>query len=152
MSGNCYIVARNCVSAAKNKLPFLWNGIRMKPFPITAPLELLAIGILGRLLITEWESRVVLVMTDQIFKLVDIVPFSSKSEGKTAKAVVDIYISAYHPRRQLSSEYRLQFTSMFFQHVRRILDVENPFKITYHPQCYERVEQFNRTIIEAAFH
>ena len=147
MAVDCYAVSKNCVTCARNRVLLRRNSKPMRLFPSSAPLEFLAIDLLGELIRTPRGNRFLLVITDRFSKLVRTVPLSSISAESVAKAFVTHWVLIYGPPIWLLSDNGKQFTARFFQNVCRILGVENLFTTTYHPQTNGQVERFNRTII-----
>ena len=152
MAVDCYGVAKNCPSCARNRVLLRKHQKEMKLFPATAPLEFVTIDTLGELIRTPRGNRFLLVITDRFSKIVRTVPLKSISAESVAKAFVTHWVMVYGPPLWLLSDNGKQFTARFFQHVCRILGIENLFTTTYHPQCNGQVERFNRTILAGLRH
>ena len=152
MAMDCYAVARSCTSCARNRIKLRKNSKEMTLFPAHAPLEFVAIDILGELITSRRGYRYLLVITDRFSKLTRTVPLKRITAATVATAFVHHWVFTYGPPIKLLSDNGSQFTSKFFQNVCRILGVNNVFTTTYHPQTNGQAERFNRTILAALRH
>ena len=149
MAVDCYAVSKNCVQCARNRVRLRQHQKELRLFPASSPLEFVAIDLLGELIKTPRGNRFLLVISDRFSKLVRTVPMKTITAEAVAKAFVTHWVMAYGPPVWLLSDNGKQFTSRFFQHVCRILGVENLFTTTYHPQTNGQVERYNRTLLSA---
>ncbi|CDF35613.1 unnamed protein product [Chondrus crispus] len=149
MALNCYAVAKNCATCARERVKLRRNTKQMKLFTPKAPLEFVAIDILGELITTKRGNRYILVISDRYSKLVRTVPLKKISAAHIAQAFVHHWVFVYGPPVKLLSDNGTQFTARFFQNVCRILGIRNVFTTTYHPQANGQVERFNRTLTSA---
>ena len=143
---DCYATVKKCPTSAKNRLKLRRNVSTLKLFPAQAPLESVAIDIFGELMKTKRGNKYLLVITDRFSKLTKTVPLSGVSASDVAKAFVYEWALVYGPPKELLSDNGTCFTARFFQDVCRILNVENMFTTTYHPQTNGQTECFNRTL------
>lgn len=93
----------------------------MQLLPAAAPMEFLAIDLLGELIQTKRGNRFLLVITDRFSKLALTVPLKSITAQSVAKVFFTQLVLAYGPPQCSLSDNGRQFTSRFFQHVCRIL-------------------------------
>ncbi|CDF38512.1 unnamed protein product [Chondrus crispus] len=149
MALDCYAVAKNCAACARERVKLRRNTNEMKLFTPKAPLEFVAIDILGELITTKRGNRYILVISDRYSKLVRTVPLKKISVAHIAQAFVHHWVFLYGPPVKLLSDNGTQFTARFFQNVCRILGIRNVFTNTYHPQANGQVEGFNRTLTSA---
>ena len=120
----------------------------MKLFTISAPLEFVAIDILGPLNPASQDgNKFVLVITDIFSKLTRTIPVRTITALKVAKEFVQRWICAYDPPKYLLSDNGSQFTFNFFAFVCAYLEVKNLFTAAYHPQTNGQTERFSRTIL-----
>ncbi|CDF38075.1 unnamed protein product [Chondrus crispus] len=133
MALDCYAVAKNCAACARERVKFRKNTKEMKLFTPKAPLEFVAIDILGELITTKRGNRYILVISDRYSKLVRTVPLKKISAAHIAQAFVHHWVFVYGPPFKLLSDNGTQFTARFFQNVCRILGIRNVFTTTYHP-------------------
>ena len=74
MAADVISTVRSCPNCAKNRIHLIKNSNPMKLFPATAPLESMAMDLLGPLQKSKAENRFILVMTDLFTKLTQVVP------------------------------------------------------------------------------
>ncbi|CDF36784.1 unnamed protein product [Chondrus crispus] len=149
MALDCYAVAKNCAACARERVKLRRNTKEMKLFTPKAPLEFVAIDILGEQITRKRGNRYILVISDRYSKLVRTVPLKKISAAYIAQAFVHHLVFVYGPPVKLLSDNGTQFTARFFQNVCRILGICNVFTTTYHPQSNGQVERFNRTLTSA---
>ena len=149
---DCYRTVRNCAECARNRIKLRKNSSKMRLFPAKAPLESIAMDILGELIRTPRGNRYLLVMVDRYSKLVRTVPLKKITAYSVAHAFVHYWIFAYGVPIDVLSDNGGQFVSKFFGDVCRIVGTKLRFTTTYHPQANGQVERFNRTILAALRH
>ncbi|CDF40678.1 unnamed protein product [Chondrus crispus] len=149
MALDCYAVARKCADCARERVKLRKNAKEMQLFTPNAPLEFVAIDILGELMTTSRGNWYILVISDRYSKLVRTVPLKKISAAHIAQAFVHNWVFIYGPPVKLLSDNGTQFTAKYFQNICRILGIRNVFTTKYHPQANGQVERFNRTILSA---
>lgn len=152
MTLDCLKMVRDCHSCARERMKLRRHSKKMKLFPATEPLTNVSLDLLGPLLTTTRGNTFLLVMTDRYAKLTRTVPLKTATAGDVAMAFVRHWVFTYGPPAQVLTDNGKQFASRFFMECCRILQVENAFTTTYHPQCNGQVERFNRTILSAIRH
>ena len=143
---DCYATARRCPTCARNRIKLRKNVGELQLFPATAPLESVAIDVLGELIRTQRGNEYLLVITDRFTKLTKTVPMKGISAAEVARHFVNEWVFNYGPPKELLADNGGCFTAKFFQSVCKILNVHNQFTTTYHPQTNGQTERFNRTI------
>ena len=93
MSVDCYNTVKHCTQCARNRVMLRRRQKNLRLFPATAPLESVAIDILGELLVTERGNRFLLVITDRFSKLVRTIPLPKI----TAQGVAEAFVKAMVP-------------------------------------------------------
>ena len=149
MAADTYNFVRQCQECAKERISHRKHASYLKLFPARAPLESVAIDILGPLPITSSGHRFLLVITDRYTKLTKTVPMRSITALVVAKAFCEHWVFVYGPPVTLLSDNGRQFVAKFFQAVCRILGTRNVFTTAYHPQTNGQTERFNRTLKSA---
>ena len=152
MAVDCYATVKNCVTCSKDRDKLRKRADFMRLFPAKAPLEFISINLLGELIRTKRGNKHLFVIVDRFSKLVRTVPMKRITAIEVAKAFVHHWVFVYGQKRTLLSDNGPQFAARLFIDICRILGVKNVFTTTYHPQCNEQVERFNRTIINALRH
>ncbi len=143
---DCYATSRRCSTCARNRIKLRKNVTELQLFPAKAPLESVAIDVLGELIKTARGHEYLLVITDRFTKLTKTVPMKGISAAEVAKHFVNEWVFNYGPPKDLIADNGGCFTAKFFQSVCKILNVHNSFTTTYHPQTNGQTERFNRTI------
>lgn len=149
MSAACYEVARNCYACAAERVKLHKAVTRLKLFPAVAPLESVALDLLGPLLRTQRGNLHLLVITDRFTKLTVTVPMSRITAWELAHAFTRHWVFVYGPPKSLLTDNGRQMASKFFTHICQIIGIKNIFTTTYHPQANGQAERFNRTIVSA---
>ena len=147
MAADIRSTSLNCHACAQERVKLRSHSAPMKLFPAKAPLEFVAIDILGPLPKASDGSRFLLVITDRFSKLTRAMPLGSITALKVARAFVHHWVLAYGAPAFLLSDNGSQFTSKLFQFVCTELGIRNTFTTAYHPQTNGQVERFNRTIL-----
>lgn len=70
MAIECYVTVRSCSDCAKEKVSARARRTDLKLFPAAAPLEDVAMDLLGELMTTPMSNKYILVITDRFTKLV----------------------------------------------------------------------------------
>lgn len=113
---------------------------------VGAPLDRVAIDILGELPETERGNKYILVISDYFTKWTQAFALPNQ----TAQSVADIlcieFFSLFGCPLQLHSDQGRNFESELFAEVCRLLGVEKTRTTAYRPQSDGQVERFNRTI------
>lgn len=124
----------------------------MKLFTQTAPLEYVAIDILGELVATKRGNTYLLVLSDRCESWSAPLRTASLKRitaAQVASAFVHHWVFVYGPPAKILSDNKKQFTSKLFQKVWKILGIRNIFITTYHSQTNGQVEPFNRKLWSA---
>jgi transposase InsO family protein len=149
MAADVAETVRSCTTCAKNRIKERNRTSFLKLFPASAPLEYVAIDILGPLPKTGHGNRFLLVMTDRFSKLTRTVPLRTTTALVCARAFCDHWVYTYGAPRHVLTDNGPQFTAKFFHAVCRELGIEKVFTTAYHPQTNGQVERFNRTILNS---
>lgn len=123
---------KNCPLSAKNRV--LLKNIRkkMQLFHVVAPLELIAIELLGELIQTKRGNRFLLLIADKFSNLTRKTLMKSITVQSVVKVFINHWVMAYgRPCWRLSGNGR-KLTAIIFQHVCQILEMENLFTKTSH--------------------
>ena len=148
MAADVYKTLRTCNAFDKNRVKLRKRMHPLRLFPARSPLEALSIDILGPLTKTKKGYRFLLVVTDRLTKLTQVIPLRRIDVYTVAVAFVEHWIFNYGPPKTLISDNGKQFASKFFQAVCSLLGLSNIFTSTYHPQTDGQVELYNGTILE----
>lgn len=149
MAIDAYNTVRQCATCARNRFKLRKHASTLKLFPARAPLEYVAIDLLGELIKTPRGNRYLLVMTDRYSKFTRVVPLRNITADTVAKTFVRHWVMAYGTPSWVLIDNGTQFAGKFFADKCRIFGAKNVFTTTYHPQCNGQVERYNSTIVKA---
>ena len=152
MAMDAYATVRKCVTCARNRIKLRKHASALKLFPAKAPLDQIAIDILGELIQTPRGNKYLLVMTDRYTKLTKVVALRGITAEIVAEAFVKHWILNYGAPQHVLSDNGPQFTARFFRETCRILGANNWYTTTYHPRTNGQVERYNSTIVRALRH
>jgi transposase InsO family protein len=141
----CYV--SRCPSCVKKSLKVSRKTTRLTLFPPTAPMEFIAMDIMGPLTTTERGNRFLLVVTDRFTKLTRAYPLASMTADVVARTFFEGWVAAgYGIPHVLLTDNGTQFVSKFFQTFCRLLGIKQVHTSAYRPSTNGQTERFNRTI------
>jgi hypothetical protein len=140
---------RQCDACARNRITLSRRTNPLGLFPANAPLESVAMDILGPLPKTRHGNRFLLVIADRYSKLTRTVPLRVTTALAVAQAFCDHWVFVYGPPVSLLTDNGPQFAAKFFQAACAELGIKKVFTTAYHPQTNGQVERYNRTLVEA---
>jgi transposase InsO family protein len=118
-------------------------------FPPSAPMEFVAMNLLGPLTTSDHGNRFLLVITDRFTKLTRAFPLASTTADIVAKTFLDGWIaSGYGIPKILLTDNGTQFVAKVFQTFCRLLGVKQVFTSAYRPSTNGQTERFNRTLAD----
>jgi hypothetical protein len=139
----------SCPSCVKKSLKVSRKTTRLQLFPPSAPMEFIAMDLLGPLTLTERGNQLLLVVTDRFSKLTRAYPLASTTAEVVAKVFFDGWVSAgYGIPRILLTDNGTQFVAKFFQTFCKILGIKQVFTSAYRPSTNGQTERFNRTVVD----
>jgi len=147
MTVDTYNTVRNCSDCAKERVRARARNTQLKLFPAAAPLEDVAMDLLGELVTTPRGKKHILVITDRFSKLVRVVALSTIRAVDIADAFTRHWVFAYGPPKTILTDNGPQFTAKFLLEVHRILGVHAIFTSAYHPESNGQTERYNRTLV-----
>ena len=136
-----------CDACARERVKLRTHQAPLKLFPASAPLEYVAVDILGPLPRANSGHRFILVMTDRFSKLTRAIAMRTCTGLTVSKAFLEYWVFAYGAPTQLLTDNGSQFASDLFTFTCSHLGVRNMFTTTYHPQTNGQAERFNRTLL-----
>ena len=125
---------------------------KLKQFVVSAPLDCVAIDLLGELPETENGNKYVLVITDYFTKWTQAFALVNMTAQTVADKIAAEFISLFGALRQLHSDQGRQFEAHLFQEVCKLLGIDKTRTTPYRPQSDGIVERFNRTIQQMLKH
>ena len=142
---------QQCSSCAQIK-PGPRSRARLKQIRVSAPLDCVAIDLLGELPETDNGNKYVLVITDYFTKWTQAFALPNMTAQTCADKILTEFISLFGVPKQLHSDQGRQFESNLFQEVCTKLGINKTRTTPYRPQSDGMVERFNRTIQQMLKH
>ena len=137
-----------CAVHARRKNPTPKPKAKLCPVPVSAPLELVAMDILGPLPESAIGNSFVLVIGDYFTKWLEVYPIPNQEAITVAKKIVNEFICRFSVPRQLHSNQGAQFESLVVAEVCKLLHIDKARTTPYHPQSDGLIERFNRTLLQ----
>ena len=113
MAADVMSTVRSCPNCAKNRIRLIKNSNSMKLFPATAPLESMAMDLLGPLQKSKAGNRFILVMMDRFTKLTQFVPLRRITAAVIAAAFFQHLVFKYGAPKETLTDNGSQFASKF---------------------------------------
>jgi len=115
---------------------------------VGAPLERVAMDILGPLPPTRQGNRYILVIMDYFTKWPEAFALPNQEAGVLAKAFVEGFVCRHGIPEELHTDQRRNFESELLKEVCRLLAIRKTQTMPLRPQSDGMVERFNRTLIQ----
>ena len=137
---------RWCITCAKRKPSHGRHRATLKQEAATAPMERIAIDILGPLPKTISGNEYVMVACDYFTKWVECYALPDQQAYTVADALVTNFFSRFGVPYILHTDQGRDFESHLFHHICELLGVQKTRTSPYRPQSDGLVERFNRTL------
>jgi len=147
MSNDIRECSQRCDACSRERVKLRTHQSPLTLFPANAPLEYVAIDILGPLPRASSGHRFVLVMTDRFSKFSRAVPMKKITAINVAKIFLEHWIFAYGAPMNVVTDNGSQFTAQLFEFLCSHMGVRHALTTTYHPQTNGQAERFNRTLL-----
>ena len=135
-----------CDLCASRKKPSKTPRAPMKSYNVRAPMERIAIDVMGPLPATDRDNKYILVISDYFTKWTESYPMPNQEAETVANVVVREFISRFGVPRQLHTDQGRNFESKLFQEMCRIMEIDKTRTTPLRPQSDGMVERFNRTL------
>ncbi|KAK3753675.1 hypothetical protein QZH41_003322 [Actinostola sp. cb2023] len=137
---------RKCDLCAASKRPQKTPRAAMKRYNVGAPLERVALDVLGPLPESESSNKYILVVADYFSKWTEAYAIPNQEAVTVAKRVVDEFVSRFGVPRQLHSDQGRNFISAVFTEMCALLGIDKTRTTALHPQSDGMVERYNKTL------
>lgn len=138
---SCHVCGSKKTWGKKRRAP-------LKQYVVGAPMERIAIDILGPLPETPRKNKFILVVSDYFTKWTESYPIPNQEATTVAEKLVSEFICRFGVPRELHSDQGTNFESKVFAEICKLLDIEKTRTTPLHPQSDGQVERFNRTLVE----
>ena len=136
----------NCELCASRKGPGHRLRGPLQSYNVGAPMERIAIDVLGPLPETEHGNKYLLIAMDYFSKWPEAYPLPNQEAITVAKVLVNEFFCRFGIPLELHSDQGRNFESNVFQEVCRLLHIKKTRTTPLHPQSDGMVERLNRTI------
>ncbi len=135
-----------CTSCAAKARPLKKPQAPMGTVRVGAPMERIAVDLMGPMNETERYNRYILVVQDYFTKWVEAYPLSNDQAVTVAQVIVTEWVCRYGAPLTLHSDQGTNFESEVFQTMCELLDIDKTRTTPFRPQSDGQVERFNATL------
>ena len=146
MALDCHLFLRDCQEFSCERARLRKHTKALVLFPANAPLESVAMDLLGPFLKTPRGNTHLIVITIRYSKLTKVMPINKTDAYTVAKAFVHQWVFNNGPPRSVLPDNGPPFSSKFLQTAYITLGVRNQFITTYNPKANGQTERYNRTL------
>ncbi|UYV72285.1 K02A2.6-like, partial [Cordylochernes scorpioides] len=137
---------RQCTEGASRKGPKTRSRARLKTYNVGAPVERIAIDIMGPLPRSDKGNRYILVAMDYFTKWPEAFPLADQEAETVAETFISQFFSRFGVPMQIHTDQRRNFESRLFAQMCKLLGSHKTRTTPLHPQSDGMVERFNRTL------
>ena len=137
---------RSCATCSANKMPYRKFRAALADFRVGAPMDRVAVDILGPIPPSKQGNRYLVVLVDYFTRWVEAFPLPDQKAETVAHQVVYNFICRFGTPLKLHSDQGRNFESSLFQEVCKLLEVRKTRSSPYHPSSNGLAERFNRTL------
>ena len=138
---------RRCNTCAQIKNPPRKPLAPLQQYAVGAPIERVAMDILGPLPKTDQGNVYVLVIGDYFTKWVEAFALPNQEAETIAKVFVEEFVCRFGVPKELHTDQGRNFESNLMKEICKLLGIKKTRTCPYHPQGDGFVERFNRTLI-----
>ena len=120
----------------------------MRTYNVGAPLERVALDVLGPLPDSDRGNKYILIIGDYFSKWTEAYAIPNQEATTVARVLVEEFVARFGIPRQIHSDQGRNFESKVFQEMCKSLGMDKTRTTPLHPQSDGMVEHFNRTIEE----
>ena len=136
-----------CGRCTVRKAPVPKNRAPLQSIKVGAPMQLVAVDILGPLPKTKSGNSYVLTVGDYFTRWMEAYPLPNQEAHTIAKKLIDEFFLRFSPPEQIHSDQGRQFESRIIAEVCELLGIDKTRTSPYHPQSDGLIERFNRTLL-----
>ncbi|XP_061754270.1 uncharacterized protein LOC133551511 isoform X2 [Nerophis ophidion] len=135
-----------CTSCASKARPRKTPQAPMGTVRVGAPMERIALDVMGQLNETERKNRYVLVIQDYFTKWVEAIPIPNEQAVTVAEVLASEWVCRYGAPQTLHSDKGRNFESEVFQEMCALFGIDKTHTTPFRPQSDGQVERFNATL------
>ena len=120
--------------------------MQLKSHRVGAPLEQVAIDILGPLPVSTAGNKYIMVIADYFTKWMEAYAIPNQEAHAVAERFVNEFVTRFGVPRQLHTDKGSMFESYLFKEMAELLGIDKTRTTAFHPASDGLVERFNRTI------
>ena len=137
---------KECDMCSSRKGPHKKQKAPLQLYTVGAPMERIAIDIMGPLPVSRNGNRYVLVTMDYFSKWPEVYPIPNQEARTVANVLVREFFCRFGIPMELHLDQGRNFESNLLKEVCTILGIHKTRTTPYHPQSDGMVERFNRTL------
>ena len=137
---------QNCIVCNSRKQPSRKAKGKMKKYNVGAPLERVALDLIGPLPLSYKGNKYALIVTDYFTKWAEGYPLPNIEAQTIADSFTTNFISRFGIPRQIHTDQGRQFESKLFQELCKKLRIDKTRTTAFRPQSDGLVERLNRTL------
>ncbi|KAL3882850.1 hypothetical protein ACJMK2_029154 [Sinanodonta woodiana] len=137
---------QKCEICQSRKGPKLRPRAAMKQYIVGAPLERVAMDVLGPFPKSNRGNKYILVIADYFTRWTEAFPMPEQNTETIANLFVEEFICRFGLPQQLHTDQGGQFQSKLFSELCSRMHIDKTKTTAFHPQSDGLVERFNRTI------
>ena len=141
---------KKCGNCASRKGPKDKQRGPMRRFNVGAPLERIAVDVLGPLPTLSKGNKYILILGDYFTKWAEAYPLENQRAEVVAEVVAEVIVEEFVARfgvpLQLHSDQGRNLKSAVFSNICNILGIDKTRTTALHPESDGMVERFNRTL------
>ena len=137
---------KRCDLCASRRGPVKKIKAPLSQYNVGAPMERLAIDVLGPLPQSEEGNRFILIAADYFSKWVEAYPLPNQEATTVAEVLVKEFVARFGVSLMIHSDQGQNFESTVFSEMCGLLGITKTRTTPLHPQSDGMVERFNRTL------
>ena len=146
MKDDVTLWCRTCPSCAAKARPKKTPRAAMGTVRVGAPMERIAVDVMGPLNETERHNSYILVVQDYFSKWVEAYPIPDQQASTVAEKIASEWVCRYGAPQCLHSDQGTHFESAVFQGMCELLGIDKTRTTPCHPQSDGQVERCKATL------
>ena len=139
---------RECDTCARRKLPPRPGKARLQNKPVGAPLDRIAMDILGPLPMTTRDNQYILVVGCYFSKWTEAYALPNHTAETVADVLMRQFICRFGIPLSLHTDQGREFDSEIIRELCRLLGITKSKTVSYRPQSDGLIERMNRTVLQ----